>query len=166
MAALRRWSLSLHTAHWHWQTSLSSESTLDEVSSPSTLKKNKFTIFIFHARDTAIQPKFPSEKCVETSSYPLPRACHKMYYVELQRRRPLVDYCKKRIMCQRGWIKRVIMMVNKTPKVFEKSDESVTHKARGYFIDIIIGSKIQSVRPTLSLSGNGLGTGSAERLVK
>jgi hypothetical protein len=69
-------------------------------------------------------------------------------------------------MCQRGWIKRVCSTVYKTPKVLEKSDERITHEACSYLNDIIIRRKSQRVRPTLPLSGNGLGSGLAERLAK
>jgi hypothetical protein len=89
-----------------------------------------------------------------------------MYYVELQRPKPLVDYCKKGIMCQKGWIKRVIKRVYKTLKVIEKSDESVTHKASCYLSDIIIRRKSQSDTPILPLKNNELDSGLAERSAK
>lgn len=50
------------------------------------------------------------------------------------------------------------------PKVLEleKGDESVTREACRYLNNIIIRRKSQSVRPTLPLSGNGLGERLAE----
>jgi hypothetical protein len=89
-----------------------------------------------------------------------------MYYVELQRRKRLVDYCKKGIMCQRGWIKRVIKKVYKMPKVMEKSDESFTHKTSCYLNDIIIRRKCQSTSLTVPLTGNESGSGLAKRSAK